>query len=237
MSSVKTYFVIGTDTSVGKTLVTASLCATLSARGLRVGVFKPLESGCASNRDGLKRHVKRADALFLKKIAGVKEPLDDINPYFFGETLAPGVAAQRQRTRVSLSKIKRQLEVLKKKYDLVFVEGAGGLLVPVSGQKTNLDLIKLLKGPVLLIARLGLGTLNHTLLTLEHLRRHRIKVAGVILNETVSPSTLAEKTNPSVLAKFGVPLVGIFPFLRKKTKRALMAAAEKNLRDWLDRVA
>ena len=204
----KTVFVCGTDTGVGKTVVTGALCAHLNKKGIRAGAFKPLESGCASKG----RHIRRADSEFLKKMARMPEPLDLINPYYFKEPLAPGVAAARQGIRVSFDKIKKNLRALQKKYDVVFVEGAGGLLVPIAVRKTNLDLIRYLKAPVLVVARLGLGTINHTLLTLEHLKRNRIRVLGVVLNQTSRGKTVAEKTNPEVLKRYGVSLLGIFPF-------------------------
>ena len=233
----KTCFVIGTDTGIGKTLVTASLCAALVKRGVKAGAFKPVESGCSRGPRGLTRHLRRGDSLFLKKMAAMKEPLDAINPYFFREAVAPGIAAERLGSRISFSRIKQKLDALRKNYDLVFVEGAGGLLVPISGLKTNLDLIKHLKSPVLLVSRLGLGTINHTLLTLEELKRHRIRLAGVILNQTTSRTGVAEKTNPAVLKKFKVPVVGLFPFLKNRRRKTLISAVEKNLLRFLDRLA
>src|SRR3989338_5798988 len=204
----KTIFVCGTDTGVGKTVVTGALCAFLNSKGIRAGAFKPLESGCGANG----RHIRRADSEYLKKMARMPEPLDLINPYYFKEPLAPGVAASRAKRSVSFSKIKKALRALQKKYDVVFVEGAGGLLVPVNGLKTNLDLIRYLKTPVLVVARLGLGTINHTLLTLEHLKRNQVKILGVVLNQVSKGKTIAEKTNPQVLKRYRVPLLGVIPF-------------------------
>lgn len=208
MRKPKAIFVCGTDTGVGKTFVTGALLQVLNRQGVRAGGFKPLESGCATH----KNHLKRADAEYLKKMGQMPEPIDLINPYAFREALAPGVAAKREGKSVSFPKIKKALATLQKNYDVVFVEGAGGLLVPVAGKKTNLDLIRYLKTPVLLVARLGLGTINHTLLTCENLKRNRIKVLGVILNEVIPQKSLAEKTNPGVLKKYGVPLLGVMPF-------------------------
>lgn len=206
--SAKTIFVCGTDTGVGKTFVTGALLALLNSQGVRAGGFKPLESGCSTH----KNHFKRADAEFLKKMGRMPEPIDLINPYAFREALAPGVAALIEKKSVSFSKIKKALSVLQENYDVVFVEGAGGLLVPLSGKKTNLDLIRYLKISVLLVARLGLGTLNHTLLTLEHLKRNRVKVLGVVLNEVTPQKSLAEKTNPAILKRYGVSVLGVVPF-------------------------
>ncbi len=207
----KIFFVCGTDTGVGKTFVTGALIASLNKMGIRAGGFKPLESGCRKHQ----RHLRRADSLFLKKMGKMPEPLDLINPYYFEEALAPGVAAERKKTKISFELITKKLEELKKKYNCLFVEGAGGLLVPLSGKKTNLDLIKKLKTPVILVARLGLGTLNHTLLTLDHLKRNHVSVIGVILNQTTPSKTVAEKTNPAVLKKRGAPILGIVPYQGK----------------------
>lgn len=215
-------FVCGTDTGVGKTLVTGSLLLHLNHVGIRAGGFKPLESGCQSP---LRRHLHRADALFLKESGAMNEPLSAINPYAFREPLAPGIAAEREKRKVSFLFIQKTLNRLKKKYRVILIEGAGGLLVPLSGKKTNLDLIKALKAPVLLVARLGLGTINHTLLTLECLKKNGIDVKGVILNQTTPEYSIAEKTNPEVLKRFGAPLWGVFPHLKIKSKEALRKVA------------
>ncbi len=240
MKKNNTIFVCGTDTGVGKTVVTSFLLETFNEAGIRAGGFKPLESGCRIHTDRMtvclkkisgavstnehksktnyglvsKNHLQRADSTTIKKSGRMSESLDIINPYAFKEALAPGVAAQREHRDVSFSLIKKNLRFLQKKYEMIFVEGAGGLLVPVSGKKTNLDLIKFLNIPVLLVARLGLGTINHTLLTLEHLKRHRIKVLGVLLNQTTATKTLAEKTNPDVLQSYGVPVLGVLPYMK-----------------------
>lgn len=217
-------FVCGTDTGVGKTVVTGALCAYLNSKGIRAGAFKPLESGCKVQGG---RHLKRADSEFLKRAAGMPEPLDRINPYFFKEALAPGIAAERERQFISLKKIQAHLKYLQKIYRPVLIEGAGGLLAAVCHLQTNLDLIKRFKAPVLIVSRLGLGALNHTLLTWEHLKRHRIPVLGVVLNAQTLPKTLAEKTNPSVLKRYHLPFIGVFPHLRSKSVRALALAASK----------
>lgn len=210
----KSIFIIGTDTGVGKTVVTGAYSAWLNANGVRCGAFKPLEAGRG-----------RGDSKFLKKMAGMNEPLRDINPYYFKEPLAPGIAAERGKKKISFTKIKKALQKLLIKYDLVLIEGAGGLLAPINHLQTNLDLIKFLKCPVLVVARLGLGTLNHTLLTLEHLKRNKIKILGVILNDQSSQKGVAEKTNPDVLRRYGVPLLGIFPYLKTISKKSLVDGA------------
>lgn len=204
----KAVFICGTDTGVGKTYVATAMISQLVEHGVRAAGFKPCESGCRKKKGVL----QRADSLSLKAAGNMEEPLDLINPYYFEEELAPGVAAERQGTKISFSKIKKNLKTLSNNYELVLVEGAGGLLVPLSGKKTNLDLIRYLNLSVILVARLGLGTINHTLLTLEHLKRHDVLVEGVLLNQNTPTHTLAEKTNVKVLKKYGVNIFGQLPF-------------------------
>lgn len=220
----KAIFVCGTDTGVGKTIVAAALCAGLNAQGIRTGAYKPAESGCSAKNSG---HVQRADSEFLKKSAKMSEALDLINPYYFREALAPGLAAEREGKKISFAKIRKNLRVLQKNYDVIFVEGAGGLLVPVSGKRTNLDLIKFLKIPVIVVGRLGLGTINHTRLTLTHLKAHRVPVLGVILSDTVGGKSVAEKTNPHILRKMGVAVLGVLPHLKSPNPKNLAKAASQ----------
>lgn len=226
---MKSLFICGTDTAVGKTFVTASLAASLNQIGIKTACFKPLESGCQKTKKNNQITYKRADSLFLKRVSGMSENLDDINPYYFKEALAPGIAAQRQSKKISFLKIKQSLTNLEKKYDLVLVEGAGGLLVPASPQKSNVDLIKCLRLPVLLIAHLGLGTLNHSQLTYNELSRNHIQVMGLILNQTKKTKTIADKTNPSYLKKIGLPLWGVVPYLRYKNKNSLIKNLPENI--------
>ncbi len=197
----KAYYIIGTDTNCGKTIVTGAIAAWLRKEGRDVGVFKPFEA--ASN-----------DSQFLKEMSGSDDPLSEINPYHFDEPLAPGVAAERAKKEVSFETVKTLFQKLKERHEILLVEGAGGLLVPLVGRQTHIELLQQLKIPVLLVARLGLGTLNHTLLTLSVLRQNKIECAGVILNETVPQSSVAETTNPDILERHcDVPLLGTFPFV------------------------
>ncbi len=194
MKTPRIIFVCGTDTDVGKTFVTSALIRSLVRKGVRAGGFKPCESGCRKKRGRL----VGGDSVQLKEAGQMPESLDLINPYQFQEALAPGVAAQRAKIKISFSKIKKSLQQLAKNYDLLFVEGAGGLLVPISGRKTNLDLIRFLNLPVLLVARLGLGTINHTLLTLDCLKKNKVPVLGVILNQTSKNSSIRRPYHPKV---------------------------------------
>jgi dethiobiotin synthetase len=229
----KTLFITGTDTSVGKTVVAGALAAYLRSRGVKVGVMKPLESGCLSGvrSRGKGKKITQSDSLFLKEMADSSDDIDLINTYAFQAPLAPGVAAELEGVEISLDRILDNFQKLSLIHELVIVEGAGGLLVPIARGKTMVDLIEILKASVLLVARASLGTVNHTLLSLSHLERRRIPVAGVVLNHVVRNGDLASQYNAKTLAEWtSVPIWGEFPFLdRPRDRREMVSAVEKNL--------
>jgi dethiobiotin synthetase len=200
----KGLFIAGTDTGVGKTFIAAGLASALRAKGVNVGVFKPFESGVGTGH---------ADYRLLKEAAGSKDPDDWICPYRFEEALAPQVAAERAGVEIDWCHVTDCFESIAIKHDFVIVEGAGGLLVPLAEGKTNIDLVKECEFPVLLVARLGLGTINHTLLSLEALERRKIFCDGVVLNQTTETRGVAEETNPEVLRKLSpAPILAAIPF-------------------------
>lgn len=203
---MKGIFIAGTDTGVGKTFVAGGLAAALREKGVNVGVFKPFESGVGSGHEDYKH---------LKKMSGSTDPDDWVCPYRFKEALAPLVAAERAGVEINWCKVTDSFESIATKHDFVIVEGSGGLLVPLAPGKTNIDLIRECDFPVLLVARLGLGTINHTLLSLECLKQHHIQCLGVVLNQTTESMGGAEETNPLVLKeKFKVNLVGQVPYMQ-----------------------
>ncbi len=226
-------FVTGTDTGVGKTVVGAALAHAFRRRGVDVGVMKPVATGCR-RRDGT---LLSEDAEFLLRASGASDPLDLVCPYRFAPPAAPLVAAQTRyqvpkggsvpgtervfgaRYRaVSLDRIEEAFRELAKRHEVMIVEGIGGLLVPLSGRRTVADLARRLGLPVLIVARAGLGTINHTLLTLEAARSAGLEVAGVVLNGLSGKPSLAERTNPAVLRELGgVPILGAIPRLRHPT--------------------
>lgn len=227
-------FVTGTDTNVGKTLLTGAIAAYLKDRGIEVGVMKPAESGTAQHlpphpAEKTQSDPGLSDALFLKEMARVEDPLGLICPYHFTLPLAPGIAAELEGKEIQFSHLLDCFQKLSARHSFMLVEGAGGLYVPFSPEKTVLDLIALFKLPVLLVARAGLGTLNHTLLSIECLEREKIPVAGIILNHTSSTEDLSAKYNARFLKRWTeVPLWGEFPWIGEKSREALKREVEKN---------
>jgi len=204
------FFITGTDTGVGKTLIAGAIARALSLNGRRVGVMKPFESGC--RRDGAA--VVPADAVLLRNMAGSQDDLALICPYAFERPLAPGVAADLEQVPISLEKVQKIFNQLSAHYDIMLVEGAGGLMVPVSAEHVIIDIIRLLQLPLIIVARTALGTINHTLLTVKEAQRAGILVCGIILNKVSPEQDEAEDTNPEVIRKFSnVPLLGQVPYI------------------------
>jgi dethiobiotin synthetase len=191
-------FITGTDTGVGKTYVTALILAELRRRGVKVAAFKPIACGKGG----------RHDAEIYAKLMDGEEPLDVINPVYLKRPLAPSVAAKLEGRRIDLGKVFARYKMLAAKYDVVLVEGAGGLLVPIKRGYFVADLAKELRLPVVIVARLGLGTINHSLLTVRQSRG--LRIAGIVLNDTTGKRGLAERTNVVEIPKLtGVPLLGV----------------------------
>jgi dethiobiotin synthetase len=196
-------FITGTDTGVGKTHVTALLLAELRRCGGRAAAMKPIACG----RDG------RGDAERYAALMNGEQPLDVLNPVYLRHPLAPSVAAKLEQRRINLANIFFCYGLLIRNYETVLVEGAGGLLVPIKRHYFVADLARDLGLPVIVVARLGLGTINHTLLTVRQAQASGLTVAGIVLNDTVGGRQgLAERTNVEVLPRLcGVPLLGVVP--------------------------
>jgi len=192
--------VTATDTGVGKTVVAGAIAQWLSRQGRRVAVSKPLASGCVHRREGLVSE----DAEFLAHCADARHPLDLICPVRFAEPLAPAVASERAGEPVDWESVQRSLSLMCRGSDVIVVEGVGGVLVPLDTRHTMADLAGWLGLPAVVVARPGLGTINHTLLTLEALRSRGVKVAGVVINRyPPDKASVAEETNPRVIEKWG----------------------------------
>ncbi len=212
MKDKRGIFITGTDTGVGKTVVAAGLAAALKAKGIDVGVMKPIQSGCRRHREKL----RPTDSLFLIKAAGIKDDLDLITPYRLFHPLAPSVASEIEKVEIDIKKIIDAYDKLSELHDLVIVEGIGGLLVPIKKNYFVFDLIRDLSIPIIIVARAGLGTINHTLLTVEYARSQGIKIIGIIINNTAGKRAgLAEDTNSEVIGKLsGLPILGIIPYIK-----------------------
>jgi dethiobiotin synthetase len=205
--------VTGTDTAVGKTEVACALLADARARGLDAVGMKPAQSGVVAGEP--------SDADRLRAACGEVEPLAAICPHSFAAPLAPAVAARAEGRAISLPALVEAARALAARHAAILVEGAGGLLVPLTDRETYADLAVALGLPVLVVARAGLGTVNHTALTVEALRRRGLAVAGIVLNRTAPEDDPSVPHNAGEIARLtGIVPAATLPFVRDIEARA-----------------
>ena len=205
---MKGFFVTGTDTGVGKTQVAGALLALLADAGQRPAAFKPYESGVRGVPE---------DAAWLQRCGGGWQPLQTVCVHRFRAPVAPGVAAAREGRAASWAKTLKTFHALGAP---VVVEGAGGLLVPLDREHDVVDLAAAVKLPVVLVARAGLGTLNHVALSLRLLQARRLEVAAVVLVKSTRGRDASELDNPAWLRlRHRVPVLGPLPFFSRRDRR------------------
>lgn len=203
------FLVTGTDMGVGKTFIAAGLARMLRDRGLKVGVMKPIEVGW-DHSDG----DWPPDAENLREAADSDDALEDIVPYAFTDQLAPQLSADRLRTPIEPERIQASLLKMRRKYDVVVVEGVGGLAVPLDDGFDLASLAVECELPLLIVARAHVGTLNHTFLTVHYARSRGLEVLGIVANRldtsVEDPST---GTNAMMMERMcKVPVLGTVPF-------------------------
>ena len=207
MSDAPGLFVSGTDTGVGKTVVSTGLVRAFRARGYDVAGMKPVETGVGPEGP--------LDALALQRAAGAGDPLEDVCPQRFALPAAPSVAARDEDRELDLEAIRAAFARLCAKHAAVIVEGAGGLLVPLAPRCDTCDLVRALGLPVVLVARSALGTINHCLLSIEALERRGLALAGVVISHATGELSRADRLNLDALREhLGERLIGEVPPLR-----------------------
>jgi len=215
----RAFLVTGTDTGVGKTVVTGGIAAALVRRGVDVGVMKPFATGARRIRGRLVSE----DARFLRRASGVEDPLDLVNPVCLRPPLAPSMAADVAQKPVDLRSVWAAYRDLRARHSTMIIEGIGGLLVPLISGFTVAHLARRLRLPIVIVARPSLGTLNHTALTVLAARSFGLSVAGLVINDARGGKRgLAERLNPAALRReTRVPVLGEIPYLGDDPARAL----------------
>jgi dethiobiotin synthetase len=200
-------FVTGTDTGVGKTVITAGLAAALRSEGLDVGVCKPIQSGhLATDPEG--------DTMQLLSLSGLDDAPAMVNRYSFSAALAPLVAARLEDQVISAEEVVGHVAEMDSVHDSLLVEGAGGFMVPLGPAWTVSNLAASLGFPVLIVARPGLGTVNHTVMTAMMVQASGLEVAGVVLNGWVPDTDTISRDNAAMIEEFGgVKVLGMTPLL------------------------
>lgn len=214
-------FVTATDTEVGKTLVAGGLAGFLREKGVDAGVYKPIQSGHNVND-------MEGDAWRLKVLSGVLDDASEICPYAVSEPLAPALALKRAGIEVTMVDLLTHFTSLAKRYDFMLVEGAGGLAVPYASDCMVIQVAQAMQMPLLIVARPTLGTVNHTVLTIEYARQHGLQVAGVILSGYHSSQNERVKENINMIETYGnVRVWGALPHLGKHPSREAVLQACK----------
>jgi dethiobiotin synthetase len=201
----KGFFITGTDTGVGKTVVSAALGWNLIQSGKKVGVMKPIQTG--TDLVGL------MDIEFIQKVLETSYALEEVCPYRFPHPVAPFVASSLVGQIIDTDRLKSNFLRMSSTNDVVIVEGAGGLLVPIKKNYLMSDLAFDLELQTIVVTSPFLGTLNHTLLTIECAKSRGLKLYGIAINSFPANPSVAERTNPELIIQMtGEKVVGVLPY-------------------------
>ena len=195
----KALFITGTGTDVGKTYVTGLIVRKLRQAGLNGGYYKAALSGAVPDANG---ELQSGDALYVKHVAEIEEPIRNLVTYVYPEAVSPHLAAEINHRPIDFKRVKKDFERAKSRNDYLTMEGSGGIICPLrwDNQQHMLldDLVKRLHLGVLIVADAGLGTINGTVLTVEHLRAREIPVRGIIFNKYI-PGDIMQDDNASMI--------------------------------------
>lgn len=212
------YFVTGTDTDVGKTIIAAGLLAAANAKGFSTAAIKPVAAGCERTPEGL----RNADALLLQRTMSLQLPYEQINPIAFEPAIAPHIAAQQAGLKLSASRLAGICRgVLLQRADLTLIEGAGGWRVPLSERELLSRLPAELGVPVIMVVGMRLGCINHALLTAEAIARDGRHLAGWVANRCVQAMSCYDENVATLKQFLRAPCLGEVPYLDKATPESV----------------
>lgn len=202
----QSYFVVGTDTNVGKTYVASGLIQHFVDAGHQTIGMKPIASGCAQNAQGA---LVNEDVLALSAVSNVQAPLDLINPYQFSPAIAPHLAAEQAGVSIQSDVILQAYQQLSTMADVVIVEGAGGFLVPINAHETLADLATQFNLPIILVVGMRLGCINHALLTVEAIQARGLTLAGWVANQIDPDMQMFEENLISLQQRITAPRLSV----------------------------
>ena len=223
---MKSYFVTGTDTGVGKTVITAAIASILRKRGIDVGVMKPIATGITT-----KGRFKSEDVEILHNAALTNDDEKTINPIFLSLPVSPYDASKSLGVKIGMETVFEMYKFLVKSHQMVLVEGIGGIMTPITQGFFVADMIKRMNLEAVVVTRSTLGTINHTVMTIEMCKKYQIPVKGLVINYFDEKGELAERNAPSTLHEItGLPILGIIPFVKDYQKFEVMVnTVEKNM--------
>jgi len=225
--SKKAFFITGTDTDAGKTLVTTGLLVAAKNIGLSTAALKPVAAGCEQTAEGL----RNSDALQLQAAMTKQFVYEQINPIALRAAIAPHIAAQQEKRSLSSDRLTGFCRSVLNQADVTLVEGAGGWRVPINPRETMADLAKNLELPVILVVGMRLGCLNHALLTFEAIVRDGLQIAGWVANCIDGDMPMLAENIDSLRVRLPVPCLGVVPHLvEPSAELAAQAFDEMQLR-------
>ncbi len=205
---MKGIFVTGTDTGVGKSIVTGLLARYLREKGYKVVTQKWVQTGSSFSAD-INLHLK----IMGVSRGLIKEYLDCVCPYIFKLPASPHLAAKAENKKINIARIKRSFKSLSSKFDFVIVEGIGGALVPVNEKRLVIDIARELGLPVLVVAQNKIGAINHILMTIEVLKQRKMKILGIVFNNCPGQNKLILQDNPEIIRKITKQkILGVLPW-------------------------
>jgi dethiobiotin synthetase len=219
-------FVTGTDTGVGKSIVAAAICAAAVARGISIAAYKPVVTGLEEPAGEWPR-----DHELLASAASAGQSPEDVSPYRFGPPVSPHLAAELAGETIDPERLVGAAQAQAERADALVVEGVGGLLVPLAREYLVRDLAGELSLPLVIAARPGLGTINHSLLTIEAARAVALRIQAVVLTPWPDEPSDMERSNRETIERFGeVPVIGL---PRTNPNSLAEAGAVLPVSDWL----
>lgn len=221
---MKSLFITGTDTDVGKTYVTAGIAVTLHKMGVDVGIMKPFAAGIAQ-----KKGFKSKDVEILSKSAQVNDPESLVNPQFFQMSASPYTAWKSLKTKPKIPTILSSFKKLTKKHTLILVEGMGGIMTPILKEYYITHLIKDMKIPSVIVTQSKVGTVNHTMMTVKMCEKYKIPIKGIIINDFDSDGYKTRELTRDLKNLLGIPILGSIPFIDDLSDSSLYNVFKKNL--------
>ena len=221
---MKSLFITGTDTDVGKTYVTAGLAVTLRKMGIDVGIMKPFAAGAPQ-----KKGFKSEDVEILSGAAQVTDPENLMNPQFFKMAASPYTASKSLNVKVKVDSILSNFKKLSKLHSMLLVEGMGGIMTPILKNYFVTNLIKEMKIPTVIVTRTKVGTVNHTIMTCKMCEKYKIPIKGIIINNFDSDGYQVKTLKRDLQSLTGVPILGVIPFIENLSDDSLYKNFKKNV--------
>jgi len=220
---LKSLFITGTDTDVGKTYITAGLGVVLRKMGINVGVMKPFAAGTAQ-----KKGYKSEDIEIISRAAMACDPENLVNPQFFKIAASPYTAWKKLKTKPKVPTILSSFKKLTKLHDMMLVEGMGGIMTPILKDYYITNMIKDMKIPTVIVTRSKVGTVNHTIMTIKMCEKYKIPIKGIIINHFDKGYPIKDLTR-DLQNLTGVPVLGSIPFIKDMSDASLNRIFKKNV--------